>query len=114
MFFSIIWHCKLIYLCTSFTIFILGRNAVQQYCGGGKMRWAGHVARTGEGRRVHRVLVGKPDGEILLGRPRRRWDDNIKMDLQEVGGGFGDWMELAQDRDRWRALVNAVMNFRVP
>ena len=77
------------------------------------MRWAGHVARMGEGRGVHRVLVGKPDGKRPLGRPRRRWEDNVKMDLQQVGGG-GDWMELAQDRDRWRALVNAVMNLRVP
>ena len=68
----------------------------------------------GEGRVVHRVLVGKPEGKRPLGRPRRRWEDNIKMDLQEVGGGCGDWMELAQDRDRWRALVNTVMNLRVP
>jgi hypothetical protein len=68
----------------------------------------------GEGRDVHRVLVGKPEGMIPLGRPRRRWEDNIKMDLPEVRGGYGDWMELAQDRDRWRALVSAVMNFRVP
>ena len=60
------------------------------------------MARMGEGRGVHRVLVGKPEGKKPLGRPRRRWEDNIKMDLQEVGGG-GDWMELAQDRDRWRA-----------
>jgi len=67
----------------------------------------------GEGRGVHRVLVGKPEGKRPLGRPRRRWEDNIKMDLLEVGGG-GDWMELAQDRDRWRALVNMVMNLRVP
>ena len=66
-----------------------------------------------EGRAVHRVLVGKPEGKRSLRRPRRRWEDNIKMDLQEVGGG-GDWMELAQDRDRWRALVNTVMNLRVP
>jgi len=73
-----------------------------------------HVARMGEGRGVHRVLVGKPEGKRPLGRPRRRWDDNIKMDLQEVGGGCEDWMELAQDRDRWRALVSTVMNFRVP
>ena len=79
-----------------------------------RMRWAGHVALNGEGRGVHRVLVGKPEGKRPLGRPRRRWDDNIKTDLQEVGEGFGDWMELAQDRDRWRALVSTVMNFRVP
>jgi len=63
---------------------------------------------------VHRVLVGKPEEKSLLGRPRHRWDDNIKMDLQEVGGGCVDWMELAQDRDRWRTLVNTVMNLRVP
>ena len=62
---------------------------------------------------MHRVLVGKSEGKRPLGRPRRRWEDNIKMDLQEVGGG-GDWMELAQDKDGWRALVNTVMNFRVP
>ena len=70
------------------------------------------MARMGEGTGVHRVLVGKPEGKRPLGRPRRRWEDNIKMGLWEVGGG-GDWMELAQDRDRWRALVNTVMNFRV-
>ena len=79
-----------------------------------RMRWAGHVVRMGEGRDVHRVLVGKPGGKRRLGRPRHRWEDNIKMDLQEVGGGCGDWMELAQDRDRWRALVSTVINFRVP
>jgi len=67
----------------------------------------------GEGRGVHRILVGKPEGKTPLGRPRRRWEDNIKMDLWEVGGG-GDWMELAPDRDRWRTLVNTVMNLRVP
>ena len=79
-----------------------------------RMRWSGHVARMGEGRGVHRVLVGKPEGKRPLGRPRRRWEDNINMDLQEVGGGCEDWMELAQDRDRWRALVGTVMNLRVP
>ena len=63
---------------------------------------------------MYRVLVGKPEGKRALGRPKRRWDDNIKMDLQEVGCGGMDWIELGQDRDRWRALVNAVMNLRVP
>jgi hypothetical protein len=67
----------------------------------------------GEGRGVHKVLVGKPEGKRPLGRPRHKWEDNIKMDLQEVGGGRGDWMELAQERDGWRALVDKVMNFRV-
>ena len=79
-----------------------------------RMRWAGHVARMGEDRGVQRALVGKPEGKRPLGRPRRRWKNNIKMDLQEVGGGRGDWMELAQDRDRWRALVGTVRDFRVP
>ena len=78
-----------------------------------RMRWAGHVARMGEGRGVHRVLVGKPEGKRPLGRPRCRGEDNIKIVLQEVGGGCGDWMELAQDRDRWRALVSTMMNLRV-
>ena len=78
-----------------------------------RMRWAGHVARMEEGRGIHKVLVGKTEGKRPLGRPRRRWDDNIKMDL-EVGRGCGDWMELAKDRDRWRALVSTVMNFGVP
>ena len=68
----------------------------------------------GGGRGVHRVLVGKPERKRPLGRPRRRWEDNIKMDLQDVGAGCEDWMELAQDRDRWRALVSTVMNLRVP
>ena len=79
-----------------------------------RMRWAGHVARMGEDRGVHRVLVGKPEGKGPLGRPRRRWEDNIKMALQEAGGGRGDWMELAQDRDRWRALMGTLRDFRVP
>jgi len=78
------------------------------------MRWVGHVAGMGEGRGVYRVLVGKPEGKRPLGRPRHRWEDNIKMDLQEVRCGGVDWIELAQDRDRWWALVNAGMNLRVP
>jgi hypothetical protein len=79
-----------------------------------RMRCAGHVARTGEDRDVYRVLVEKPEEKRPLERPRRRWKANIKMDLQEVGGGRGDWMEFAQYRDMWRALVGMVRNFRVP
>src|SRR5215470_10217895 len=79
-----------------------------------RMRWAEHVARRGEGRGAYRILVGRPEGRRPLGRPRRRWEDNIKMDLREVGWEGVDWIELAQDRDRWRALVNAVMNLWVP
>ena len=79
-----------------------------------RMRWAGHVACMGERRGVYRVLVEKPEGKRPLGRPRHRWEDNIVMDLQEVGCGGMDWIELAQDRDRWQALVNAVMNLQVP
>jgi len=72
------------------------------------------VARMGEGKGVYRVLAGKPEGKRPLERPRRRWENNIKLDLEEVGGGCGDWMELAQDRDGWRALVSTMMNLRVP
>ena len=79
-----------------------------------RMRWTGHVARMGERRSAYRVLVGKPEGKRPLGRPRHRWEDNIKMDLQELGCGGMDWIELAQDRFRLWALVNAVMNLRVP
>jgi hypothetical protein len=79
-----------------------------------RMIWAGHVARMGENRGVHRVWVGKPEGKKPLGRRIPRWEDNIKMDFQEVGGGRGDWMELAQDRDRWRALVGTVRDFLFP
>jgi hypothetical protein len=79
-----------------------------------RMRWAGHVARMCEDRGVHRVLVGKPEGKRALRRLKRRWEDNIKLDLQEVGGSRGDWMELAQDRNRWRALVGTVRDFWVP
>jgi hypothetical protein len=73
-----------------------------------------HVARMGEGRGAYRVLVGRPEGRRPVGRPRRRWENNIKMDLQEVGWGGIDWIDMAQDRDRWLALVSAVMNLRVP
>ena len=78
------------------------------------MRWAGHVARMGEERWMYRVLLGKPEGKKPLGRPRRRCMDNIMMDLQVVGCGYMDWIGLAQDRDRCRTLVSAVMNLRVP
>jgi hypothetical protein len=78
------------------------------------MRWARHVASMGEGRVVYRVLVAKPEGKRPLGRPRLRWEDNIRMDLQEVGCGCEDWIRLAQDRDRWGVLLSAVRNLRVP
>jgi hypothetical protein len=77
-----------------------------------RMRWAGHVACMGEGRGAYRVLVGRPEGRRSLGRPRRRWEDNIKMDIQEVEWGGMDWIDIAQDRGSWRALVNVVMNLR--
>jgi hypothetical protein len=79
-----------------------------------RMRWAGHVARMGEKRNMYRLLVGKSEGKRPLGRPRRRWIDNIKMKPLEIGLGGVDWIGLAQDRYRWRALVNSVMNLRVP
>jgi len=79
-----------------------------------RMRWARHVARMGEKKGMYRVLVGKPEGRRPVGRPRRRWVDNIKMYLQVVGCGYMDWIGLAQNRDRWRTLVSAVMNLRVP
>ena len=78
-----------------------------------KMRWAGHVASMGERRDLYRILVGKPEGKRSLGRHRRRWEDNIMMDLQEVGCEIMDWIQLAQDRDRWMAVVNFIMNIRV-
>jgi hypothetical protein len=78
-----------------------------------RMRWAGHVARMGEERNVYKVLVGKPEGKRPLGRPRRRWEDGIRMDLREIGLREVDWIRLSQDRDRWRAVVSAVMNLLV-
>jgi hypothetical protein len=79
-----------------------------------RMRWAGHVTRIGEKKNSYRLLVGKPEGKRPLGRPRHRWVDNIRMDLREVGWGDVDWIGLAQDRNRWRALANSVLNLRVP
>jgi len=91
----------------------IAHNIVVRVIKSKRMRWAGHVARMGEEKGVYRVLVGKPEGKRPLGRPRRRWVDNIRMDLQDVGCGYMDWIGLAQDRDRWRTLVSAVMNLRV-
>jgi hypothetical protein len=79
-----------------------------------RIRWAGHVARMGETRNAYRILVGRTEGKRPLGRPRRRWVDNIKMDLREIKLDGRDWIKLAQDRDQWRALVNTVMNLRIP
>jgi hypothetical protein len=79
-----------------------------------RMRWTGHVARMGKGRGVYGVLVGRPEGKRPVGRPRRRWEDNIKMDLGEIGIDGANWIQLAQDRVQWRAFVNTMMNLRVP
>jgi hypothetical protein len=79
-----------------------------------RLRWAGHVACMGERRVVYRVLVGRPKSKRPLGKPRRRWEDNIKMDLRELGIDGANWIQLAQDRVQWRAFVNTVMNLRVP
>jgi hypothetical protein len=79
-----------------------------------RMRWAGHVAGMGQTRNAYRILEGKPEGKRLLGRPRRRQVDNIRLDLREIGWGGMDWIDLAQDREQWMALVNKVMNLRVP
>jgi hypothetical protein len=79
-----------------------------------RMRWAGHVARKGENRNAYRILVGKPEGKRPLGRHRHRWEDNIRMDVREIGWSGMDWTDLAQDWDKFKALVNTVMNLRVP
>ena len=79
-----------------------------------RLRWAVHVARMEEGRRPFKILTGKPTGKRPLGRPRRRWEDNIRMDLKEIGINVGNWVDSAQDRNYWRALVNAALNLRVP
>jgi hypothetical protein len=79
-----------------------------------RVRWAEHVSRMGEKKNTHKILVGKPEGKRPLGRPRRRWVDNIKMDLREIGWDGVDWMDMVQDRDQWKALVNTVLNLRVP
>jgi hypothetical protein len=79
-----------------------------------RIRWAGHVVRTGEVRGANNILVGRPEGRRPLGKPRRRWEDNIEMDLREIGFGDVDWIHLNRDRDKWRAVVNTVMNLRVP
>jgi hypothetical protein len=78
-----------------------------------RMRWAGHIAQMREKRNAHRILVGKPEGKRPLGRPRCKWEDNIRMDLREIRWSGMNWIVLAQDRDQWRALVNTVMNLRV-
>ena len=79
-----------------------------------RLRWAGHVARMEEGRSAFKILTGKPTGKRPLGRPRRRWEDNIRMDLEEIGINAGNWVDLAQDRNYWRALVNVAPNLQVP
>jgi hypothetical protein len=79
-----------------------------------RMRWAGHVARIRETRNAYRIFVGKPEGKIPLGRQRRRWVDNIKIDRREIGWDGVDWIDMAQERDQWRALVSTVLNLRVP
>ena len=79
-----------------------------------RLRWAGNVARMEVGRSAFKILIGKPSGKRPLGRPRRRWEDNIRMDLEEIGINAGNWVDSAEDRDYWRALVNAALNLRVP
>ena len=79
-----------------------------------RLRWAGHVARMEEGRSAFKILIGKPTGKRSLGRPRRRWEDNIRLDLEEIGINTRSWVDSAQDRDYWRALVNAALNLQIP
>ena len=93
-------------LCHSPSIFMVIKS--------GRLRWAGHVARMEEGRTAFEILTGKPTGKRPLGRPRRRWEDNIRMDFEEIGINAGNWIDSAQDRDYWKALVNATLNLRVP
>ena len=102
-------------VCYSQVLYFMNYNwRIFQVIKSRRMRWAGPIAYMGEMTGVYRVLVGKPEGTRPLGRPRHRWEDNIKMDLREVGCGDMYWVDLAQDRDRWQALVNVVMNFHVP
>jgi hypothetical protein len=96
----------------SFNILYSSPNIIRQIKSR-RMRWVGHVAYMGEGMKVYKVLVGKPEGKRPLGRPRCRWDDGIRMDLREIGWGSAEWIQLAQDGDRWRVLVNTVTNLRV-
>jgi hypothetical protein len=93
-------------------IFVLIENSFRQIKSM-RMRWAGYVARIGEESNVYRVLVGKPEGKRPRGRPRRRWEDGVRMDLMEIGWGNVDWIQLAQDKDRWLAVINTAMNLRV-
>ena len=105
---------KYCYSTNSYDIYSYSSPNIVRVIKSRRMRWAGHVARMGEEREVYRVLVGKPERRRPLERPRRRWVDNIRLDLLEVGCGYMDWIGLDQDRDRWRTLVSAVMNLRVP
>jgi len=98
---------------TEHTLHAFERNTLRRVNGEMQARWAGHLVRMCEEKGVYRVFLGKLEGKRTLGRPRPRWVDNIRMDLQEVGCGYMDWIEVAQDRDRWRKLVSAVMNLRV-
>jgi hypothetical protein len=91
-----------------------GCRVIQRYGDSRKIRWTGNVTRMGEKKNAYRSLVRKPEGKRPLGRPKRKWVDNIKMDLREIGGRVMDWIDLAQDRGQWRALENTVMNLRVP